>query len=100
METLNMVSKNYKLVEALKLSNIKPCLSSINLMYIWAFKKEPISNSTYLGMLEDIFAHLENDNWISISPSEKFMQWINESNEIVVQGIDKYKQEIDKVLID
>ena len=56
METLNMVSKNYKLVEALKLSNIKPCLSSINLMYIWAFKKEPLSSSTYLGMLEDIFA--------------------------------------------
>ena len=99
MTTLNIVSKYSEMVETLKLSDIKPSLTSINLMYVWAFKKKPKSGTTYVEMLEDIFDHLNNNHWIAMSPKEKFIQWIAQSDEVVSHGYDGYKEWVDAVLI-
>ncbi len=99
MTTLNEVSKNYDLVETLRLSDIKPNLSSITLMYVWAFKKKPESSTTYVELLEAVFEYLNKDGWISTSPSEKFMQWLDMSHEITASGYEKYQQEMNSVLV-
>jgi len=98
MTTLNEVSKNPDLVEALRLLDIKPNLSSITLMYVWAFKKKPESGSTYVGMLEAVFEYLDNNRWVAMSPQEKFMQWVFKSHEITASGYEKYQQEMNSVL--
>ena len=98
MTTFNEVSKNHDLVEALRLLDIKPNLSSITLMYVWAFKKKPGSGSTYVGMLEAVFEYLDNNRWVAMSPQEKFMQWVSKSHEITGHGHKRYKQEMKSVL--
>ncbi len=100
MTTLNEVSKNYDLVEALRLLDIKPNLSSITLMYVWAFKKKPESSTTYVELLEAVFEYLDNNRWVAMSPQEKFMQWLSKSHEITASGYEKYQQEMNSVLDD
>lgn len=100
MTTINEVSKNYDLVETLRLSDIKPNLSSITLMYVWAFKKKPESSTTYVGMLEAVFEYLDNNRWVAMSPKEKFMQWVSKSHEITASGYEKYQQEMNIALDD
>jgi hypothetical protein len=98
MTTLKQSTDNRRLADAMKHAEEKPTLSSITLMYVWAYKSKPANNATYIGMLEAVFEYLNKSHWVAMSPSEKLIQWINNSNEIASSGYDNYKQAMDSVL--
>ena len=98
MTTLRQTTNNEILANAMKHAEEKPTLSSITLMYVWAYKCKPASDATYVGMLEAVFEYIDNTRWVAMSPSEKLVQWINNSNKIASSGYENYKQEIEAVL--
>jgi hypothetical protein len=97
MTTLRQTTNNEILANAMKHAE-EPTLSSIILMYVWAYKSKPASDATYVGILEAVFEYIDNTRWVAVSPSEKLIQWINSSNKIANSGYENYKQAIDSVL--
>ncbi len=92
MTTLRQTTNNEILANAMKHAEEKPTLSSITLMYVWAYKCKPASDATYVGMLEAVFEYIDNTRWVALSPQEVFSAWLIQSQEIVSEGFTKYQE--------
>ncbi len=91
MTTLRQTTNNEILANAMKHAE-KPTLSSIILMYVWAYKSKPASDATYVGILEAVFEYIDNTRWVALSPQEVFSAWLIQSQEITSSGFTKYQE--------